>query len=269
MGRELRALGVLIPTLPQICCVTSDKCLELSEPRMKTGKGCVCCKALYSLLVHHLHQFLINWWSLCLTWQGGGPGNIDSPELRAQARVWVSEKCKYHHKVLELHSVELECAQLPSLTQSTVCTSVSAGGMEGQWKEPEDLGSRSSPTVYKLCSLRQVLPHSGPWFPPLEDGGNHRHLFAGLWKALPGTHGELHACSRCTPSTTCPLSSNLALNWVTWGHLLSWHCLNPISFWMIGARAQKPEHLYLSHGSVLPSVWRSKSFPISGPRFPG
>lgn len=56
------------------------------------------------------------------SWQHGKP--------RAQARVWVSGKHKYHHKVLELHSVELECAQLPSSTQSTVCTSVSAGGSE-------------------------------------------------------------------------------------------------------------------------------------------
>lgn len=209
MGRELRALGVLIPAL---LCDLWQVSRVLWAKNEKTGKGCECCKSPYSLLVHHLHQFLINWGSLCLTWQGGGPGNMVNPELRAQARVWVSGKCKYHHKVLELHSVELECAQLPSLTQSTVCASVSAGGTEGQWKEPGDLGFRSSPTVYKLCGLRQVHPHAGPWFPPLEVGGDHRHLFGGLWNALPGTHWELYECSHCTPSTTCPMSS--ILHWI-------------------------------------------------------
>lgn len=32
MDRELGGLGVLDPALPQMCYVTFDKCLEVSEP---------------------------------------------------------------------------------------------------------------------------------------------------------------------------------------------------------------------------------------------
>lgn len=58
MRRELGALGEPIPVLPQTCYVTSDKCLEVSEPRKQTGKGCGSCKVVYSLLVHHQHHFI-------------------------------------------------------------------------------------------------------------------------------------------------------------------------------------------------------------------
>lgn len=60
MGRESGALGVTIPVWPQTCCVSSDKSLEISEPREKMGKGSGGCKALYSLLVHHQQHFLRN-----------------------------------------------------------------------------------------------------------------------------------------------------------------------------------------------------------------
>lgn len=48
-----------VPALPQTCCVTSDKCLEVSEPR-KLRDGLWVLQGLYCLAVHHQHHFIRN-----------------------------------------------------------------------------------------------------------------------------------------------------------------------------------------------------------------
>ena len=48
---------------------------------------------------------------------GGGPGNMEGPDLRAQARAWVLGRRKHSREVQELHSVGLECVHLPSSTE--------------------------------------------------------------------------------------------------------------------------------------------------------
>lgn len=62
---------------------------------------------------------------------------MDGPELRAQSSgqgLGVGE-VKVSSQSSGIHSAGLECALLPSSTQTAVCTSVSAGGREGSEKK--------------------------------------------------------------------------------------------------------------------------------------
>lgn len=72
----------------------------------------------------------------------------------------------------------------------------------------------SGHTSYQLCDLRHILPAVGLGF-HLSKMEVIVAFLEGFLEAPSGTHWELDADSHHFPSTSCPLSPNVVLNWVT------------------------------------------------------
>lgn len=109
----------------------------------------------------------------------------------------------------------LACTQLPSATQRVGSMSVSAGGRDGQGKELKTWVSSPALVRPSGVMLGESFLTLGLGFHPLKMEVMAATCLEGSGKVLPGTHGELSVCAHSPPSTTRPLSSSLALNWVT------------------------------------------------------